>query len=720
MRPQMRLSSLTAYLILFLILIVLFTFFDHSIALGASYNVGDTVCVQSEDNWGWYEGSILEISGDKARVHYPDYGDQYDDQWTPLMYFNPPYSFDVGDEVIVQDSRDFSIYWPAEIVDTRDDEYKVHYDGYDSSWDEWVDRCRIFPEPKIGDAVYARYSTGYVFGYLISRDGERWTVRYKGWDSSQDLILEWEDEVGSGDIMPCPPGEQEYEEAFLASKVPVSYPATTSIYHYEPVEAPDPNHNPPETKPIGIGNIAHGGDTLDLVVQVPRFEDWIDIYLAIQVAGSIYILGADEQFYPLDRGLKRWRTHLMYQPLYTLFHDIPVSSLPQGDIYFYLLVSPKDDLTRYYLWYTNVSTIRQGYFTGSALMSQDDLAALASSIINDMVQKGSVTWYEQVENFILENRDSFEVDPYNILAWIFFNQNNIYPFCWAVFKELQQDASNPLSLNSAAVCLFELDDIETGGRLLDLAYTEAPGLPITYENGAYYYDQKGMAQKALEMKQKAAQGDGANPYSAWDGYHYALGHGLTDYTDTFDSMIPSNFSLLKSDGSMGAGPAKTAVCCSCNGGFYYDVQECVASCEVSLACFTSICTPNLQCCWQKTPFSLSPKICFPPQGLQACLAVDEKGNVSLEIGGGFAGIGVYVGLQRDFKGNYTAYLAPGTSIGIGTKITLVSTDPKARKGAMEYGVAQGASYSGLGLSIGLSSSDLWHKSPICDLNYIGQ
>lgn len=34
-------------------------------------------------------------------------------------------------------------WYPATILKTRGDQYYIHYDGYSSSWDEWVGRNRI-------------------------------------------------------------------------------------------------------------------------------------------------------------------------------------------------------------------------------------------------------------------------------------------------------------------------------------------------------------------------------------------------------------------------------------------------------------------------------------------------------------------------------------------------------------------------------------------------
>jgi hypothetical protein len=695
----------------------------------AAYQVGDSVCVQWENDWWWYPGEILEVSGSKARVHYPDYGTDYDQQWVSVSWINPTYAFQVGDAVFVQYDRadshgTYSVYWLATVIGTHPGEYQVHYDGFDSSWDEWVDQCRVFPKPKVGDAVYAKYYSSYVYAHILSVIDDTWTVRFKGWEEARDLILDWEEDVSSTEIMPCPPGEEAHEEAVLAARAPVPLPAGMPFYPYAAVEVPATPHQAAAMKPIGLGPAALGGSTLDLLVELPRFEALIDVYLGLQIgSGSdILLLGEDDGFHLLSEGLRPWKSNGSYLPSVALYENIPVDLLPQTDYSFYLMVTPRDQVTNGFLWATSLSLGDNGAFTGLKRHSDSELQTLIQSVLADMVSKFDATWYPQLQAFVTSSESTFSgdngTDPLDILAWAFLNENNVYPFCWSVFKKLEQDPTDPLALNSAAVCFFELDKVDDAGRLLDLAQYRQAGLPMTYENAASYFDKKGNAQKAAEMKLKAAEGEFDNPYAAWDGYQYADSRGLTQTAGSLDGLIPSNFSLLKGNGSMGSGSSRTAVCCSCNGQFYTDVVLCVDECEVSLACFTSICTPNLQCCWQKTPFSLYPKICYPPQGLQVCVTANDKGDVSVEVGAQLLGVVKgYLGFKRDFSGNYTVYLSPGLTAGLGADITLFTTDPARARGAMQYKVRPSVSLGqGFSLGAGLTTSSLWQRSPICDLN----
>src|SRR5882672_5396742 len=45
-----------------------------------------------------------------------------------------------GDRVEVQRKGD---WYQAAVIEVKGNQYKIHYERYDSSWDEWVDSSRI-------------------------------------------------------------------------------------------------------------------------------------------------------------------------------------------------------------------------------------------------------------------------------------------------------------------------------------------------------------------------------------------------------------------------------------------------------------------------------------------------------------------------------------------------------------------------------------------------
>jgi hypothetical protein len=53
-------------------------------------------------------------------------------------------------------------WYPATILEVRGAKYKIHYDGYDAQWDEWIDAARLRRRPTItpasGKNVYLNFS----------------------------------------------------------------------------------------------------------------------------------------------------------------------------------------------------------------------------------------------------------------------------------------------------------------------------------------------------------------------------------------------------------------------------------------------------------------------------------------------------------------------------------------------------------------------------------
>jgi hypothetical protein len=361
-----------------------------------------------------------------------------------------------------------------------------------------------------------------------------------------------------------------------------------------------------------------------------------------------------------------------------------------------------------------------GVFTGKPVLDAKALNDLTSPFLDEMVNHGNTSWYQGVDQFLAEyvNEDG-EADRsealYLFMLAAYF-ENNVYPFCWAAIKSTQADPSNVWLQNSAVVCFLEIGELEVAGRILDYTHNRNATVSFTYENAAVYFAEKGDAARAAQEKLTALNSEPSWAHDAWDGYHFSRRNGLSA-SAAFDALLPSNYSLLKSDGSYGSGRAIRRVCCSCNEKFYEDLGVCLDECKVSLGCFTSICTPNLQCCWQKTPFDLEATICYPPAGLQVCLEVNNSNNYTIKLGAKLGALFTgYIGASRDFKGNYNVGFSFAGSSGAKAQISVLSTDPKTKTGASKFVFNPGASVApGVGLGVNLEASN-WTKSPICDLN----
>ncbi|MCC6625525.1 MAG: hypothetical protein IT385_30075 [Deltaproteobacteria bacterium] len=87
-----------------------------------------------------------------------------------------------------------SSWWPATILQASGGQYLIHYDGYASSWDEWVGADRIRNAAGIvnrwGDSMQVSIQWGgsWYPGRVMKIEGGRYLVTYDGWSSTFD---EW-------------------------------------------------------------------------------------------------------------------------------------------------------------------------------------------------------------------------------------------------------------------------------------------------------------------------------------------------------------------------------------------------------------------------------------------------------------------------------------------------------------------------------------------------
>jgi len=134
-------------------------------------------------------------------------------------------------------------------------------------------------------------------------------------------------------------------------KMPV--PTSQLIFSYDPVALPVISTNPSQAKPVGVGSVAEGGDTLSLQISLGQFTGLVDIYFAIYAPSidpnNIYILNSDNYF---QTTIVPWKENTQGPIDEKLFGDIPLSLLPPGTYYLYLAVTPADSLDYYYLWTT--------------------------------------------------------------------------------------------------------------------------------------------------------------------------------------------------------------------------------------------------------------------------------------------------------------------------------------------------------------------------------
>ncbi|MDZ8083294.1 MAG: Tudor-knot domain-containing protein [Nostoc sp. SerVER01] len=85
----------------------------------------------------WYPVTVLDIDDNQCYITYDGYDSSWD-EWVGTSRFRA--SFEVGDAVRILWKNE---WYQGRILDVSNNLYKITYDGYDSSWDEWVEPARV-------------------------------------------------------------------------------------------------------------------------------------------------------------------------------------------------------------------------------------------------------------------------------------------------------------------------------------------------------------------------------------------------------------------------------------------------------------------------------------------------------------------------------------------------------------------------------------------------
>ncbi|HXX57758.1 MAG TPA: DUF3443 domain-containing protein [Thermodesulfovibrionales bacterium] len=128
--------------------------------------------------------------------------------------------------------------------------------------------------------------------------------------------------------------------------------------------------DPSQARPVGVGSAASGGSTVSLEIALEQFSGPVDIYVGIYAPSidpdNLYLVTSDDALQPLSiqtltasnglqlslTGITPWVTNSPGNINTPLLGAIPVSTLPPGTYYLYLLATPAGRLDSYYLWTT--------------------------------------------------------------------------------------------------------------------------------------------------------------------------------------------------------------------------------------------------------------------------------------------------------------------------------------------------------------------------------
>jgi probable HAF family extracellular repeat protein len=161
-------------------------------------------------------------------------------------------------------------------------------------------------------------------------------------------------------------------KGFIATPVtiPISIPTDKQSFTYIATSSPIFSNTPSQAKPIGVGSVAMGGNTLSIHIGLNQFSEPVDIYGAYILSNNpnnVHVLNPDGTTFniftiseiinalsteTLPEGAFPWKANIM-SPINEQLFNISSASVPTGVYIVYLLVTPAGSLSSYYLWITS-------------------------------------------------------------------------------------------------------------------------------------------------------------------------------------------------------------------------------------------------------------------------------------------------------------------------------------------------------------------------------
>ncbi len=194
-------------------------------------------------------------------------------------------------------------------------------------------------------------------------------------------------------------------------------PAKQIIYPaYPPKVFADVGTDPEQIKPIAVGDIADGGETVSIGVELETPSGPYDAYFALHAPmvapDEYFMLSQNGNLYPAsEKGLIKWKQSASVPINEMPFGEFPVSLLPVGDYNLYFLLTAADSLDAFYLWssYLNVPESvpdgSAGFFNGSLVVPN------AAIIYQGEVYEGSVPLAEDGIAAITKDGNTYLYHP---------------------------------------------------------------------------------------------------------------------------------------------------------------------------------------------------------------------------------------------------------------------------------------------------------------------
>jgi hypothetical protein len=130
-------------------------------------------------------------------------------------------------------------------------------------------------------------------------------------------------------------------------------PGGQPVYSYSAVISPVISETAASARPVGLGQVAVGGSTVDVSLGLAATAGPVDVYFGLQInGGDILILTSGGQFQSVTAGVVPLFAGSMGNFNQSLFGAINLSALPPANYTFYMLVTPAGSFSSFYLYVT--------------------------------------------------------------------------------------------------------------------------------------------------------------------------------------------------------------------------------------------------------------------------------------------------------------------------------------------------------------------------------
>ena len=139
-----------------------------------------------------------------------------------------------------------------------------------------------------------------------------------------------------------------------------SLPSSKAIYPVSPAATPSTSGTKSDINPFGLGAVAAGGQTMDLLVALPAYASPVDIFLVLVTnlaPDEIFLFDASNNIQSLSQGVFVWKSGVQSPINETIFSGLPTSLFgPGASFKFMLFVVPANDMTfeAYDAWATQI------------------------------------------------------------------------------------------------------------------------------------------------------------------------------------------------------------------------------------------------------------------------------------------------------------------------------------------------------------------------------